>query len=116
MWLGIILAVVGLVMGVFLGLKIPINLPEGYTLYLGLAVLAALDSVFGGVRASLEDKFDNKIFLTGFFSNILLAVGLTYLGEQLDIAFSIAVVVAFGVRLFHNLAFIRRYLLKKWWP
>ena len=116
MWLGIILALAGLFVGLFVGLKVPITLPEGYTLYLGLAVLAALDSVFGGIRAGMEGYFDNKIFLSGFFSNILLAAGLTYIGEQLGIALSIAAVVAFGVRLFQNLAFIRRYVLKKWLP
>ncbi|MCL0067583.1 small basic family protein [Peptococcaceae bacterium] len=116
MWLAIILSLLGVLFGWVLGMKIPITLPEEYTLYLGLAVLAALDSIFGGIRAWIEGIFDNKIFLTGFFSNILLAAGLAYLGEQLGIALSIAAVVAFGVRLFHNLAFIRRHILEKLWP
>jgi len=116
MWLGIILPLLGIFIGWILGMKIPITLSEEYMLYFGLAVLAALDSIFGGIKALLEDTFDSKIFLTGFFSNIFLAAGLTYLGEQLGIALSIAAIVAFGVRLFHNLAFIRRCILNKIWP
>lgn len=113
MWLGIILAGLGLFIGLFVGLKVPIILPEGYAPYLGLAVLAALDSVFGGIRAGIEDHFDNTVFLSGFFSNALLAAGLAYIGERLGVALSTAAVVAFGVRLFQNLAIIRRHLLKK---
>ncbi len=113
MWIGIILAGVGLFLGLFIGLNLPIVLPEGYAPYLGLAVLAALDSVFGGIRAGMEDNFDNTVFLSGFFSNALLAAGLAYIGERLGVALSTAAVVAFGVRLFQNLGIIRRHLLKK---
>ncbi|MTI81400.1 MAG: DUF1290 domain-containing protein [Firmicutes bacterium] len=113
MWLGTVLASLGLFLGLFIGLKVPIIIPEGYAPYLGLAVLAALDSVFGGIRAGMEDHFDNKVFLSGFFSNTLLAAGLAYIGERLGVPLSTAAVVAFGVRLFQNLAIIRRHLLKK---
>ncbi|WP_031513436.1 small basic family protein [Desulfofalx alkaliphila] len=113
MWLGILIAGLGLFLGLFIGLNIPIVLPEGYAPYLGLAVLAALDSIFGGIRAGMEDNFDNGVFLSGFFSNILLAAGLAYIGERLGVPLSLAAVVAFGVRLFQNLAIIRRHLLKK---
>jgi small basic protein len=78
-----------------------------------LAVLAALDSVFGGVRASMEGRFDNAIFLSGFFSNALLAAGLVFIGDRLGVELYTAAIVAFGVRLFQNLGTIRRHLLKK---
>ena len=81
--------------------------------YLSVAALAALDSVFGGLRAAMEEHFDNTIFITGFFSNALLAAGLAFIGERLGIDLYLAAVVAFGVRLFQNLAIIRRHLLKK---
>ncbi|ABO49221.1 protein of unknown function DUF1290 [Desulforamulus reducens MI-1] len=113
MWTGIILAAAGLTVGILVGLNVPLVLPQIYAQYLGLAVLAALDSVFGGVRAALENHYDNHIFITGFFSNILLAAGLAYIGTKLGVPLSTAAVVAFGVRLFQNLAIIRRYLLKK---
>lgn len=113
MWVGVLIAVSGLVLGVIIGLNVPMVLPQAYAQYLGLAVLAAMDSVFGGIRAAMEDHYDNRIFVTGFFSNALLAAGLAYLGTKLGVPLSTAAVVAFGVRLFQNLAIIRRHLLKK---
>ncbi|MGI6285422.1 hypothetical protein MHOCP_08540 [Moorella humiferrea] len=103
----------GLVLGVLIGLLIPVRVPGVYSKYMSVAVLAALDSVFGGLRASMEDNFDNAIFLSGFFSNTLLAAFLAYIGDQLGVELYLAAVLAFGMRLFQNLAIIRRHLLKK---
>ncbi|MGQ9513199.1 small basic family protein [Thermodesulfitimonas sp.] len=113
MWLGIFFALVGLIIGTAIGLNVPLVFPQAYGKYIGLAVLAALDSVFGGIRASMEDRFDDVIFLSGFFANALLAAGLVFLGDRLGVELYTAAIVAFGVRLFQNLGVIRRHLLKK---
>lgn len=112
MWLGI-WALIGLALGVTVGLNVPLLFPLAYAKYMSVAVLAVLDSVFGGIRAAMEDTFDHTVFITGFFSNALLAAGLAFVGERLGIDLYLAAVVAFGVRLFQNLAIIRRHLLKK---
>ncbi len=109
MWLPL----VGLLAGIAFGLMFPLQLPLAYAKYMSVAVLAALDSVFGGLRAGVEDKFDHMIFITGFFSNTFLAGLLAYIGDQLGVELYLAAVFAFGVRLFQNLAIIRRFLLKK---
>lgn len=109
MWVPLI----GLILGVAIGLLLPVKIPVIYSKYMSVAVLAALDSVFGGIRASMEDNFDNAIFLTGFFSNTLLAAFLAYIGDQLGVELYLAAVLVFGVRLFQNLAIIRRHLLKR---
>ncbi|AOQ23513.1 hypothetical protein MTAT_10930 [Moorella thermoacetica] len=109
MWIPLI----GLIVGVVAGLMLPVKIPVVYSKYMSVAVLAALDSVFGGLRASMEDNFDNAIFLTGFFSNTLLAAFLAYIGDQLGVELYLAAVLVFGVRLFQNLAIIRRHLLKR---
>ncbi|RDV82910.1 small basic family protein [Ammonifex thiophilus] len=111
MWWGIVLVILGLVVGIALGLNLPLVIPQAYGKYLGVAVLAALDSVFGGMRASLEGRFDNAIFLSGFFVNACLAAGLVFLGDRLGVELYTAAIVAFGVRLFQNLAIIRRHFL-----
>ncbi|MGE5379528.1 MAG: small basic family protein [Methylocystaceae bacterium] len=111
MW---VLAVFCLVFGVFIGFQLPIAIPVVFTKYVSVAILAAMDSVFGGIRSYMDDVFDNNVFLTGFFTNALLAAGLAYLGDRLAVDLYMAAVVAFGVRIFENLAIIRRYLLKKW--
>lgn len=109
MWL----AILGLIVGIVIGLVSPISMPQAYAKYMSVAVLAAMDSVFGGIRAGMEKKFDDMVFITGFFSNTLLAAGLTFVGERLGVGLDIAAIFAFGVRIFQNLAIIRRYLLKK---
>lgn len=113
MWIGLWLAAIGLGVGILIGLNVPLVLPHTYAKYMSVAALAAMDSVFGGIRAAMEDHFDNDIFVTGFFSNALLAAGLAFIGERLGIDLYLAAVVAFGVRLFQNIAIIRRHLLKK---
>ncbi|GIG71516.1 membrane protein [Phytomonospora endophytica] len=80
--------------------------------YLPIAVIAALDSVFGGVRARLDKKFDDKQFVVSFISNVLIAALIVYLGDQLGVGsqLSTGVVVVLGIRIFSNAAAIRRHL------
>ncbi|HHY93207.1 MAG TPA: small basic family protein [Firmicutes bacterium] len=107
MWLPLL----GLVVGIALGLVFPFTFPVAYTRYMAVALLAALDSVLGGLRAGLEEHFDPVIFITGFFSNALLAAGLTFLGDRLGVEIYYAALFAFGVRIFQNLAVMRRHLV-----
>lgn len=108
-----LLPILGLILGVVLGLALPFTTPMIYSSYMSIAVLAALDSVFGGIRASLEQTFDTNIFISGFFGNAILAAFLAYVGDRLGIPLYYAAIFAFGTRLFQNFAIIRRYLLKK---
>lgn len=108
------LPVLGLLIGLMLGMAFSVTIPAEYSRYTAMAILAALDSVLGAVRAELQHDFDNRIFLSGFFANIILASGLTYLGDRLGVELYIAAIVAFGVRLFDNLAIVRRLLLARW--
>lgn len=107
------LPVVGLLLGLVLGAALSLTVPAEYSRYTAMAILAALDSVLGAIRAELDGEFDNYVFLSGFFTNIVLAGGLTYLGDRLGVELYIAAIVAFGVRIFDNLARIRRQLLKR---
>ena len=100
MWLVVIFC---LLLGMLIGFQLPVTIPLVYTKYMSIAVLAALDSVFGGIRAYMEDSFDNVIFLSGFIVNTLLAAVLAYLGDRLGVELFLAAVIVFGVRLFQNL-------------
>lgn len=108
-----ILPIAGLVIGLFIGLSFPVSVPSEYAKFMSVALLASLDSVFGGLRAGIEEKFDNTVFITGFFTNALLAAGLVYVGDRLGIDLYYVALLAFGLRVFQNLAIIRRYFLKK---
>lgn len=108
------LAVLALMIGVLLGLVLELDVPLALQPYLPIAVVAALDAVFGGVRAKLDGIFDDKQFVISFISNVLVAALIVYLGDQLGVGsqLSIGIVVVFGVRIFGNVAAIRRHLFR----
>lgn len=104
---------IGLLIGVLLGLVLNINIPDKFSPYMSVAILACLDSVFGALRASLSKNFKPDIFISGFVGNAILAAALAYLGDKLGIPIYIAAVIVFGGRIFDNFAIIRRFLLEK---
>jgi small basic protein len=106
-------ALIGILIGGVIGFLLPYTYNTSYSLYITIAILACLDSVFGGVRANLEKKFNIKIFISGFFGNALLAAFLAYIGDRLAVPLYYAAIFTFGSRLFDNFAAIRRLLLFK---
>lgn len=105
--------IIGCIIGAIIGINIP-TIPYTYSGYLAIAIVAALDSVFGGITSTLKKNFDMKIFISGFFVNAILAMALTYLGERLNVDIYLAAVVVFVGRMFNNLGTIRRYYVEKW--
>ena len=103
----------GLIIGVVLGIMSPMEISPIYAKYTSVALLAALDSVFGGTRAALERVFNLSIFLTGFFSNSLLAALLVFLGNLVGIDMYYVALISFGLRLFQNTAAIHRLILNR---
>jgi len=104
MWLPIL----GLLIGLIVGSLLRVEVPAQYSRYTAMAILAALDSVLGAARAEMEGTYNNRIFITGLLANALLAGLLTFIGDRLGVELYLAAIVAFGVRLFDNLARIRR--------
>ena len=107
----------GIILGSLLGVVIGVNAPiisYTYSSYLAIAIIAALDSVFGGISSVLKKNFDLKIFLSGFFCNAILSILLTYLGQKLNVDIYLAAIVVFVGRMFTNLTIIRRYYVEKW--
>ena len=107
----VLLAVVaGVVAGLVLQPTVPLDLQP----YLPIAVVAALDALFGGVRAWLEQIFDDKVFVVSFVGNVLVASLIVYLGDKLGVGgeLSTSIVVVLGIRIFSNAAAIRRRLFR----
>jgi len=101
---------IGLVVGVVAGLVLEPTVPLWLQPYLPIAVVAALDAVFGGLRAALEKIFDERVFVVSFLSNAVVAALIVFLGDQLGVGsqLSTGVVIVLGVRIFANVAAIRR--------
>jgi len=109
-----VIPALALVAGVALGLVFEPVVPLWLQPYLPIAVVAALDAVFGGLRAVLDGIFDDRVFTVSFLSNIIVAALIVYLGDQLGVGsqLSTGVVVVLGIRIFSNAAAIRRHLFK----
>jgi small basic protein len=109
-----VIPVLALIAGVVLGVILDPTVPAALEPYLPIAVVAALDAVFGGVRARLDGIFDDKQFVVSFISNVLVAGLIVWLGDQLGVGgqLSTGVVVVLGVRIFGNVAAIRRHLFR----
>lgn len=108
----IVLACLGA--GILAALFVPWTIPDAYSTYVAVAILAGLDSVFGGIAAAINNNFRMNIFISGFFGNAILAAVLTYIGNMLGIDLYFAAIIVFGTRLFQNFAIIRRFLLSKY--
>jgi len=106
-----IISLLAFALGAATAFFIPYVIPSAFSKYIAIGILGALDSVFGGVSASLQKNFNLKVFITGFFANALLAVALTYTGEQLGLDLYLVAVIVFGTRLFQNFAVIRRFFI-----
>jgi small basic protein len=109
-----VIAAIGLLIGIVAGVLLHPTVPVWLVPYLPIAVVAALDAVFGGVRAMLDGIFDDRVFIVSFLSNIVVAALIVYLGDQLGVGgqLSTGVVVVLGIRIFSNAAAIRRHLFK----
>ena len=97
--------IIGCILGAIIGFSAPM-ISYTYSGYLAIAIIAAIDSIFGGINATLKKNFDITIFLTGFFGNAILAMLLTLLGQKLNIDIYLAAIVVFVGRIFTNLAMI----------
>ncbi|MDP9387501.1 MAG: small basic family protein [Actinomycetota bacterium] len=105
------LPLLGLAVGAVLALLLQPTVPQDLARYVAMAVVTAVDATLGGVRSSLERTFSDRIFVASFVSNAAVAVLLVWLGDQLGVDLTTAVVVVLGIRIFQNVAAIRRRLL-----
>ena len=108
-----ILIILGTIIGLLIGFFLPFQIPVVAVKYVSVSFLPGLDSVIGGTRAGLENKFDFGVFTGGFFVNLLLAAALTWIGDLLGVDIYQAAIVTFGMRIFINLSYIRRDLFEQ---
>lgn len=102
-------ALIGILLGIILGWFLPFTIPIEYTRYTAVVILGIFDSLIGAIRAQLaKDHYDPRIFTTGLFFNIILALGITMLGDMLGLDLYLAATVVFTFRIFRNVGIARR--------
>jgi small basic protein len=108
-------SLLGLLVGLLIGYVVQVDIPIEYTKYSAVVIIGLIDALLGAVRADItKDGYNTLIFLSGLFFNIILAVGITYLGDRLGLDLYLAATVVFTYRIFLNVGIIRRSLLKRW--
>ncbi|SHJ67018.1 Small basic protein [Hathewaya proteolytica DSM 3090] len=106
-------AFVGIIIGVLIGIVWQINIPVKFAPYISVAIFACIDSIFGAIRAKMTGTFREDIFISGFLGNAAISSVLVYLGDKLSLPIYLAAVIVFGGRILNNFASIRRRLLEK---
>ncbi|HEY5630439.1 MAG TPA: small basic family protein [Candidatus Limnocylindrales bacterium] len=106
-----LLPLAGLIIGIVLGAVLNVNVGFEFSRYSAVAILAALDSVLGAVRAELDGVYDNRIFISGFLVNAIVAVLLVFIGDRLSLDLYLVALINFGFRIFNNVALIRRHFI-----
>ncbi len=105
-------AFLGIVLGVLLGLALELNIPLEYTRYTAVTIIGVLDALFGAIRAELtHDQYNGIIFISGLIFNVILAIGITFLGDKLGLDLYLAATVVFTFRIFSNMGISRRVII-----
>lgn len=110
----ILLPILALIVGLLIGFLLQAEIKSDFAPYVAVGVLAGIDSLLGGTRSALEERFRTDVFVTGFFSNIAVAFFLAWLGDKIGVNLYLAAVLILGWRIFTNLSLIRRHALTKW--
>lgn len=108
-----LIPLLALLVGLIVGQLLAGEVPDFIAPYIGVTVLASIDSILGGTRSHLDGKFQTDIFVTGFFSNIVAAMFLVWLGDHIGIGLMQVAAVVFGIRIFTNLSLIRRIIITR---
>lgn len=107
------LIILGLSFGLIIGTFLRIDIPPELARYTAVAIVGIMDSLFGAVRASIENKYDSTVFLTGLAFNMLVAVIITFIGDKLNLDLYMAILVAFTIRIFANIGIIKTTTVNK---
>ena len=110
--MNLIAIIVGCLAGIGMGFLIP-TIPYTASNYLAIGIVAAMDTVIGGFASNLKGTFDIKVFVTGFFTNTVLAILLTFIGQRLNVDIYLAAIIVFVGRMLANLGIIRRIYIEK---
>lgn len=109
MWFGFI----GFIIGIIIGVYAPVSIPIEFARYTAVGILGILDSVLGAFKADLQTKYNVTVFISGLLFNMVLAMLITYLGDRLGLDLYLAVLVVFTIRIFQNIGTIRYAFLTK---
>lgn len=112
-YVAMLYGLLGLVLGIGIGILSPLVIPLAIARYSAVGLFALIDAIVGAVRADAQGHYDPTVFLSGLSVQLLIAIGITYLGDRLGLDLTLAVLVVFTLRIFRNTAKIRYVFLTR---
>lgn len=109
-----IYVVVGITLGIVAGLNLNLIYSPDYAVYISLAILAIVNTIFNLLNENLKGELTpikSAAFLIG---DLVFAILLGYVGEQLGLPIYLAAVFAFGNNIYKNLRTITNFMLEKY--
>ena len=105
--------IAGVVVGVIAGFKLNIGYNPQYGVYIALLILAIINTIFNVIN----DNFNGQINILRsgllLIGDLLFALLLGYVGEQLGLPIYLAAVFAFGNNIYSNTRNLMDTLVKK---
>ena len=107
------LIVAGLAIGVIIGSFLQVDIPPEFARYTAVAVVGILDSLFGAIKASVENKYSTRVFVSGLAFNIIIAIIITFIGDKLNLDLYMAILIALTIRIYSNIGIIKTAAIDK---
>ena len=108
-----IFGLIGLLLGLVVGYFLHLNIPVEYARYTAVGIIGLTDTLFGAWKAALQKEYSLTVFLSGLLFNMSIAILITWLGDRLSLDLYLAVLIFFTFRIFNNIAIIRYSFLTR---
>lgn len=106
--------IAGIGLGIIAGLKLNIGYSPEYTVYISLSILAIINTIFNILCENLKGEIKTIKAVLLLASDLVFALFLGYLGEQLGLPIYLAAVFAFGNNLYKKLKIMLDFILVKY--
>lgn len=93
----------GLILGIVAGLNINIIYNPDYLVYISLSILAILNTIFNMLHENKTGELTSLKSIALLLTDLIFALFLGYVGEQLGLPIYLAAVFAFGNNIYKKL-------------
>lgn len=109
-----IYVVAGIILGIVAGLNLNLIYSPDYAVYISLAILAIINSIFNMLNENLTGELTAIKSFVFLGIDLAFALLLGYVGEKLGLPIYLAAVFAFGNNIYKNLKIITNFMLEKY--
>lgn len=109
-----IYVILGILVGVIVGLKTDIYFSPLYAVYLSMLILAIVNTIFKILANTGKKEVNFKTSMIYLMTDVVIALILGFVGEQLGLPLYLAAIFAFGNNIYTNVnLIINSYIEKK---